>query len=293
MRLSSKTLVILREIINGDKGPNYRSGPKLVAFFNELGFNDSYGNGFPSRWYYTDEKLKAINGTPELDKCIRNTFAVVDYIENITVLDETIAHFNKYMAFDKWAVVRENDTITFKKLDRIIVDAPQKTSTEIQEDEFLNIKFDANIDNLMLDGTISDILKGRMAEADLCIKNQAPLAAIFLIGSIMEGLLLGAAQTYPREINQAICAPKDRESGKTKKYPDWTLNNFIDAAAEIGILNEDVKKFSHVLRDFRNYIHPYQQMASHFTPDTHTALICYQVLNAAIAQIGTYRKNHK
>lgn len=292
MRLSSKTLEILREIINGDKGPNYRTGPKLVAFFNELGFNDTYGSGFPSRGYYTDERLKAINGTPELDKCIRNAFAVVDYIENINVLDEAIVHFNKYLAFDKWAVVRENETIAFKRLDRVIVDAPTKPSAEIQEAEFLKLKFDANIDNLMLDGTISDILKGRLTEVDVCIKNNAPLAAIFLIGSIMEGLLLGAAQTYPREFNQASCAPRDRETARTKRFPDWTLNNFIDVAAEISILHEDVKKFSHALRDFRNYIHPYQQMASHFTPDTHTALICYQVLNAAIAQLGTYRKNH-
>ena len=46
----------------------YRSGSKLVGFFNKYGFSDSYGNGFPSRWMYTDEKLKAINGTSELDK---------------------------------------------------------------------------------------------------------------------------------------------------------------------------------------------------------------------------------
>jgi hypothetical protein len=61
MILSHQALEKLREIINGDNTDRYRSGPKLVEFFNRLGFRDTYGQGFPSRWKYTDEKLKQIN----------------------------------------------------------------------------------------------------------------------------------------------------------------------------------------------------------------------------------------
>ena len=105
----------------------------------------------------------------------------------------------------------------------------------------------------------------------------------------VKGILLGIASFYPREFNQARCAPKD-ENGNVRRFPDWTLNNLIDGAAEIGFLKQDVKKFSHVVRDFRNYIHPYSQMSSGFTPDKQTAMICLQVLKAAINQIGDYRK---
>jgi len=59
----------------------------------------------------------------------------------------------------------------------------------------------------------------------------------------------------------------------------------IDVAFELKIIKEDVKKFSHALRDFRNYIHPYQQVSSGFNPDHHTANICFQVLKAAIYQL--------
>ena len=75
MQISQKTIEKLRTIINEDT--EYRSGPQLVTFFNDLGFNDSYGQGFPSRWMYTEEKIKAINGTAELDKCIKNIFAPI------------------------------------------------------------------------------------------------------------------------------------------------------------------------------------------------------------------------
>jgi hypothetical protein len=45
MILSKKALEKLRDLINEET--EYRSGPKLVQFFNKLGFTDSYGQGFP------------------------------------------------------------------------------------------------------------------------------------------------------------------------------------------------------------------------------------------------------
>ena len=293
MQLNAKTLEKLRVIINGDETADYRSGPKLVNFFNALGFNDNYGPGFPSRWAYTEERLQALNGKPELDKCIRNTFAVVNYIGRIDELDALIADFNQYMAFDKWSVVRENDTIIFKKLDKVVVDSGKKNSAELKEDEFLKMTFNVNVDSVGLDLNVSEIIKLRLKEVEACIGNEASLAAILLIGSIMEGVLLGTASMYPQQFNQALSAPKDRDTGNARKFPDWTLNNFIDVASEVGLLKHDVKKFSHVVRDFRNYIHPYAQMSSRFCPDKHTALICFQVLKAAISQIGTFQKNHQ
>lgn len=290
MRISQKTIEQLRIIINGDDTSDYRSGPKLVSFFNDLGFNDKYGQGFPSRWAYTEDRLNRINGTPELDKCLRSVFAVINYVGRIDVLDKLIAEFNQYLAFDKWQVVRDNDTITFKRLDRVIVDPSQFASKETNETEFLKQTFDIDIDALNLDTSVTAIIKSRLLETEKCINNEAPLSAVFMIGSIMEGMLLGIATAYPQSFNQARSAPKDQKTGKTKKFPDWTLNNLIDTAAEIGILNIDVKKFSHALRDFRNYIHPYSQMASDFSPDQHTALICFQVLKAAIILQKNSRK---
>lgn len=288
MILSEKTLEKLREIINGDGTPDKRSGPQLVIFFNRLGFNDIYGPGFPSRWRYTDEKLKRINGTPDLDKCIKNAFSVADYLDRIDQLDAKIADFNRYLAFDKWKIVRDNGIITFKKCDGVIIE-PTKKETDITEDEFLKRSFDVDIKQLDLDPQVTEIITMRLKEAESCVKGDAPLSSVIMIGSILEGVLLGIACLYPKQFNQISCAPKDK-TGIVQKFPDWKLNNLIDAACEIGFLKQDVKKFSHVVRDFRNYIHPYSQMASRFTPDNHTALICLQVLKAAISQIGDYRK---
>lgn len=288
MLLGKKSLEKLTNIINGDGTQDYRKGYQLVEFFNELGFNDTYGPGFPSRWYYTNENLQKINGKPELDKCIKKAFAVVDFIGRINYLDGLIADFNQYLAFDKWKVVRDNEIITFKRLDKVIIDSDEKPSSD--EEVFLKQKFDINIDLLRLETHVSNIILMRIKEVEICVKNDAPLASVIMIGSILEGILLGLATSYPRQFNQTHCAPKNAD-GRVRKFQEWTLNDFIDAAFEIGFLKQDVKKFSHVVRDFRNYIHPYSQMASNFTPDNQTALICFQVLKAAVYQIADYIKN--
>lgn len=281
MILQSKSLEKLRLLINEET--QYRSGPQLVQFFNELGFNDTYGQGFPSRWAYTDGRLAKINGTPELDKCIKKLFAPVNFIGRVGELDNFIKDFNQYLAFDKWKVVRNGAEINFVRLDQVEID---ESIPALNEDDFLKKEFqEISLESIGLDGAVTEILKLRVDEIEKCLSVDAPLSVIFLAGSTLEGILLGVALKYPKEFNQSKSSPKDKD-GKVKQYQDWKLSNFIDVAYEVGLLAEDVKKYSHTLRDFRNYIHPYQQMSSRFNPDKHTAKISWQVLKAALFQLS-------
>jgi len=280
MILNSKTLEKLRLLINEET--EYRSGLKLVSFFNDLGSKDIYGQGFPSRWVYTDNKLNQINGTPVLDKCIKLLFAPVNFIGKYEILDKHISSFNEYLAFDDWKVVRTGIEISFTKADKINFE----TKREVNEEDFINQEFDeTSIYDLNLDGFISDILNSRIQEIKANLKANAPLSAIVIIGSTLEGILLGFTSNNPKDFNQAKAAPKDKE-GKTKYHQDWSLSNFIDVAYELRFIQEDVKKFSHILRDFRNYIHPYEQMSSGFNPDIHTAKLCWNVLKVAMIQLS-------
>jgi len=283
MQLKPKTLEKLRLLINEET--EYRSGPKLVSFFNGLGFNDSYSQVFPPRWLYTDEKLTKINGTADMDKCIRKLFSPICYLDRIDELDSFIDEFNKYLAFDKWQVIRNNDEINFSKKNKVEIKPTPKTE-EINEAEFMRYEFnDIDIDKIGLSSGISNIIKLRLDEIEKCIRCDSPLAVIFLCGSTLEGMLLDLTTNNIFEFNKARGAPIDKD-GKVKKIHKWTLNNLIDVAYELGFIKEDAKKFSHNLRDFRNYIHPYQQLRSDFNPDQHTAKISWQVLKAVIYQIG-------
>lgn len=281
MVLSKKTLEKLRELINEET--EYRSGPKLVQFFNGLSFSDSYGQGFPSRWMYTDSRLEKINGTPNLDKCIKEVFSPINFIGHIQELDSYIQNFNRFLTFDKWKVIRKEADIIFQRQEKVEIDGDDIEDTE---NEFLSREFaDVNIRGLGLEGSVSDVLQYRIKEIEKCFSSDSPLAVILLAGSTLEGILLGLAIKHPKLFNTVKSSPKDSD-GKVKQFHDWSLSAFIDVARDLGLIQYDTQKFSHSLRDFRNYIHPFEQMSSGFNPREHTAKICLQVLKAAIYEIN-------
>jgi hypothetical protein len=152
--------------------------------------------------------------------------------------------------------------------------------------DFLNKEFkEISLYKLNIDNAVTEILNKRLVEINNNIQNDAPLSVIIMCGSVLEGILLGVATSKMREFNESNSSPKNKETGKVLPFYEWTLSNFIDVAHSIGIIGLDVKKYSHSLRDFRNYIHPYQQMNSGFNPDIDTAKISWQVLKAGITDL--------
>jgi hypothetical protein len=226
--------------------------------------------------------LEKLNGTPELDKCIREVFAPVNFVGNIPKLDEHIKSFNQHLVFDKWRIARKNAEIIFQKLEQIEIDetVPVDTENDFLEREFKEVKFSG----MGFEGAVEDILQQRITEIEKCFASGSPLAVILLAGSTLEGVLLGIATRHPMQFNLAKASPKDT-AGKVLQFHKWTLSNFIDVAKELALIQQDTYKFSHALRDFRNYIHPFEQMSSGFTPREHTAKICLQVLRAGISEL--------
>ncbi|WP_269542627.1 hypothetical protein [Cerasicoccus fimbriatus] len=120
---------------------------------------------------YTDNKLQKLNGTPELDKCIRKLFDPINFIGRIEDLDSFIDNFNQYLAFDKWRVRRNNEKIEFEKLDDVKIEKCS-AQQEADEEQFLNQEFKAiSIDALHLDPAISDTIKSRLEEIRICLTN--------------------------------------------------------------------------------------------------------------------------
>ncbi len=168
------------------------------------------------------------------------------------------------------------------------VSRPSKMVSQTVDDFLHNEFVIPNIRKLPIEAMAVPVIESRLNEARTAMGAGAYLSTIFLCGSVLEAVLLGAAQNEPARFNRAAASPKSAD-GNVKRLYDWNLAQFIDVACEVGLLKPDVKKFSHGLRDFRNYIHPYQQMLSGFTPDEHTAKVCFQVLKAALASVAGER----
>ncbi len=191
--------------------------------------------------------------------------------------------------FDEPVVIKARDAVA-----RLLNTPTSKTKEQPinefleRKNEFLKLKTSfPNINNLPITAPLMPIIQSRLNEAQKTLDSGSYLSVIFLCGSILEGVLLGAAQKEPARFNQAQASPKNND--KVKPLHDWKLVDLIEVACELGLLKPDVKDFSHGLRSFRNYIHPYQQVLHNFEPDKHTAELCFQVLKLALVSIAGKR----
>lgn len=131
--------------------------------------------------------------------------------------------------------------------------------------------------------TSRDVVEARLREIDACLAADAPLAVIFLVGSTLEGLLMELAMANAAQFTAAPSAPKDR--GKVRPINQWRLSDLIIVCGALGILGTDVARFADHVRNFRNYIHPRQQLAEGFKPRIETARIAQHVLRAALTDL--------
>ena len=106
MRISAKTIQRLTDIITGNTEQSpYRSGPELIEFFRDFGERDLYGQGFPARAHYVQEKLRKFNGTETLEQIVSVAF---DFFGGAEFNPEEQAEaFNRLLVRDGYRLVIE------------------------------------------------------------------------------------------------------------------------------------------------------------------------------------------
>lgn len=110
MKLSAITIEKLSEIILGEN-QTYKSGPQLVKFFNDfLSNKESYGQSFPSRKDYTQQKLEELNESDQLKKLIKEAFSLVHFDVNKILMKKNIDYFNHFLEKDGYSIkISENN----------------------------------------------------------------------------------------------------------------------------------------------------------------------------------------
>ncbi len=292
--LDSATLDSLADFICGDdtgRFPTYRSSSYLNRFFSDININATH-DGSTRKWWVLSI-LKQL--TPvELERAILRLVDPRIYGGKKEPLGIAVRSMSEILAMDNLGIafVQNRPTLTDAAPTTFDVAELRREPVAADAEVFLEQQFsdDINIEDLRVDAVISGFLQSRINEVQAIRRDKAPLATIFLLGSTLEGILIAVACIDINRFMSAPAAPKDK-SQNVLKIQDWSLNSLIDVAHQIGMLNLDVKKFSHVLRDFRNYVHPYRQMSEDFNPDQDTVDICWQVFKAAVSQLKGSSKN--
>lgn len=140
---------------------------------------------------------------------------------------------------------------------------------------------------LIHDPITQDAITRRWIECIRCIRADAPLAAIVMMGGLLEGLLLARVNLERNKapIFTAQSAPKDRNSGSALALKVWTLRNYIDVAHEIGWISHSAKDVSEVLRDYRNYIHPFKEISHGVSLTLDDSRVIWEVVKSLTLQV--------
>jgi hypothetical protein len=111
VKISNKVTKQLGTLIAGDTSTApYLSGPKLVDFYNECGFDDIYGEGFPSRWQYSTNKIVESNGTPILKRILEEFVDPRRYGGNEELVGQIVDGINQLIKYDGFALIKKGNT---------------------------------------------------------------------------------------------------------------------------------------------------------------------------------------
>jgi hypothetical protein len=97
--------------------------------FNEFGSNDAYGQGFPSRWKYAEDRLRALNGTNALRELINTIFDTREFLDKDLKPEPAVQHLNQYLKFDGYELAMDGGHYTVREIGKV---AGQPTSSKAQ-----------------------------------------------------------------------------------------------------------------------------------------------------------------
>lgn len=137
MKLSDFSAQKIGEFIAGDpEGWPYRSGPKLVDFFNKMGFREVYGQGFPSRVAFAKDKVSELNGKPKLKDAVKEMLDPRLWLGmSIGTVESCAEQINEILRYDGYEVVKDGNFYKVRELAGAVIDVEHhfEESEEISE----------------------------------------------------------------------------------------------------------------------------------------------------------------
>lgn len=178
----------MAETITGDnKKSIYRSGPNLVDFFNELGFNDSYSQGFSTRWVFAEKRIKEIihqNKFPEFIEYSLSSEHFIEFEDMEKRITDIVDYWNRYLKLDDLKINYNGEKIRLESLSQ---------SNVLIKDEHLDI-------------LSTDFLREQINKCEKKLREKDFDGAITNARTLVEEILL--------EIEERITGKREKNSGE-------------------------------------------------------------------------------
>jgi len=143
---------------------------------------------------------------------------------------------------------------------------------EIEDSEITPITEKRNFP-FIIDNELRKILERDYSEIQRAFIAQCWKSVIILCGSAIEAILLDLLLQDDEKAKSSQKAPEGKNLIK------WSLNNLIDVAIDLELVTEGIAKLSHSVREYRNIIHPGNEIRNKIEFEKEESRIAIEVLN--------------
>lgn len=276
--LDENTVESIADIICDDGGTNYREGWKLPQFLRRAGWSDvPEFDGSPRKRWLVELLNERRGDRTAMEMVIRRLADQREYRDDPRQAHEVAQRVNAVLGLEGMKVERASGRPFVVRL----------RAAKIAPDGAAPLDLKHGLETFIRDADLCGILRSRLDEAATCRDHGAALAAIILLGSVVEGALQHIAVRYPAVAGRASSAPKDRQGKVIHPIASWKLSQLILVAHEVGWIHADARDFATVLRDYRNLVHPNEQKKLGLVPDYDTVNVCWNVVIATLNDLGS------
>jgi hypothetical protein len=270
--LDGNTLDRIADLVCDTDGPHHRQGWELPRFFRNAGWRDvpEYDEIGRKRWVLAILSARR-DDRPAIEQVVCRLSDPREYQDEPRQAQQVAQSLNRILALEALKV-------TYAGGRPMVVALP---GAMIAPDAPAGVDLKRELGAFILDPDLAGILRLRLDEASTCREHGACLSTIIMLGSILEGALLDVATRFIPSAMRSSSAP-----GDGRKLSRWTLDELINVAHERGWIQPDVRAFAHSLRDYRNFVHPREQLKRGEFPDQDTVNVCWDVVMAALNDLA-------
>jgi hypothetical protein len=260
--LDLRTIERLAEIICDQGGPYARSVRALTRFLEGAGWDVAYEGGARVPWLA--EEIRERNDDAEaIHALLKRIIDPREYDDGIKAASTFVETLNDLLAADGLEVGHESGTRpVVRRLDNTGELGLDQLAARLADPELRQA-----VRELVSDSAMAAILVARLDEVDACRRAGAYLLAVIGTGSFVEGLLYD------------VLMSRDQS---TQKNPKPMLDFLLGRAHKLGWIQHDAYTFSGFVREYRNLVHPREQLRMAFRADHDTVLLCWQPVLAVI-----------
>ncbi|MCB5911064.1 hypothetical protein [Streptomyces pinistramenti] len=264
-RLDGNTLKELARVICGDEHLYYRRGFEIAQFLENAGWRNvpEYDGEYRSDWAL--QQLTERRDSPtELEKVLIRLADAREYLEEPHLLPTVISSVNTFLVHEGLRLENPGGRPRVVVCDPAMAHPGQQAPIELK----------ATMTDIITEPRMAALLQRRLDEALTCYSNGAHVAAIIMLGSLLEGVLF------------TVIEERDASLLRNKRGKFINLKELIDICHKAGWIDVDVERFSQALREYRNFVHPRREFVEAHTPDRDTLTVSWYVVNGALNDLA-------